>query len=133
MSTVIFSSALPQQLLLKKRRTRWTVILVPLALVLINLSTHFLTHPVALDVFAARDLSWQIVADWTPHKRHANPNPPPAESTTTTVGSATLMGTALSLASSSTAAPTVTAGSAMVLTGTPDSQSHSRSHSTIRS
>ena len=68
MSTVIFSSALPQQLLLKKRRTRWTVILVPLALVLINLSTHFLTHPVALDVFAARDLSWQIVADWTPHK-----------------------------------------------------------------
>ena len=90
---------------------------MPLTLSLIVLSTRFVTHPAALDVF---DLSWQIVADWTPHIGHANPNPPPAESTTTTVGSATLMGTALSLASSSTAAPTVTAGCATVPTGAPD-------------
>ena len=82
-----------------------------LALVLINLSTHFLTYSAALDVFASRDLSWQTVADWTPHKQHAHPDPAPVpilgKWTAATVGSATPASTALLLASSSTAAPSM--------------------------
>ncbi|OCH84511.1 hypothetical protein OBBRIDRAFT_741478 [Obba rivulosa] len=61
------------------RRTRWTILLVPAALILIAASTRYLSHPVALDVlvpdYAAED--WQTWAatltDWRPHKRHPSP------------------------------------------------------------
>ncbi|KAJ7065044.1 hypothetical protein C8F01DRAFT_1129242 [Mycena amicta] len=58
------------------RRTRWTVILVPLALTLITASTRYLTHPAAFDMFSeVPTLNWETLSkgtnDWTPHRRHA--------------------------------------------------------------
>ncbi|KAJ7827006.1 hypothetical protein B0H14DRAFT_3467320 [Mycena olivaceomarginata] len=57
------------------RRTRWTVMLVPMALMLITASTRYLTHPAAFDMFSEpASLTWEGLSDrasnWTPHKRH---------------------------------------------------------------
>ncbi|KAI0370547.1 hypothetical protein BV20DRAFT_1035778 [Pilatotrama ljubarskyi] len=93
------------------RRTKWAVFLVPLVLALIGLSTRYLTHPAAFDALRPRS-SWRNVADsvtdWRPHKRHAAPDPAPADTAqATTIGSAKPTGSSLSLASSaSEAAPT---------------------------
>ncbi|KAJ6470614.1 hypothetical protein C8R47DRAFT_1148695 [Mycena vitilis] len=62
------------------RRTRWTVILVPLALVLITVSTRYLTHPAAFDMFSEpSSADWETLSerasDWTPHKRHPAAEP----------------------------------------------------------
>ncbi|KAF7325682.1 hypothetical protein MKEN_00418200 [Mycena kentingensis (nom. inval.)] len=61
------------------RRTRWTVVLVPLVLTLITLSTRYITHPAAFDVFSeAPTLNWETLSsgarNWSPHKRHAPPH-----------------------------------------------------------
>ena len=88
------------------RRTRWTVVLVPLVLIFIALSTRYLTHPVAFDALSSRSSSWSSVKDWTPHKRHAAPDPVPATSVATTVDNSQPTGTDLSLAPSATSAPT---------------------------
>jgi len=57
------------------RRTKWTVFLVPLALILITASTRYLTHPTAFDIFSQRrPADWATLtstgSDWRPHKRH---------------------------------------------------------------
>ncbi|KAI0763442.1 hypothetical protein BD413DRAFT_642914 [Trametes elegans] len=87
------------------RRTKWAVVLVPLVLVLIGLSTRYITHPAAFDVLRPRS-DWRSVAssvaDWRPHKRHVER----AEAETATTNSATATGSSLSLAPSATAAPT---------------------------
>ncbi|KAF5381301.1 hypothetical protein D9615_008317 [Tricholomella constricta] len=63
------------------RRTRWTIILVPLVLVLITASTRYLLHPMAFDIFAGAPgtLSWEKLAsqglNWTPHQRHRELDP----------------------------------------------------------
>ncbi|KAJ7440160.1 hypothetical protein FB451DRAFT_1151148 [Mycena latifolia] len=71
------------------RRTKWTVVLVPMALLLITASTRYLTHPAAFDMFSEPTLNWETLsnqaADWTPHKRH--PLPAPAADTASTLGS----------------------------------------------
>ncbi len=92
------------------RRTRWAVVLVPFILVLIALSTRYLTHPAAFDVLSARTPKWAAVKDWTPHKRHAAPDPAPATSEATTVDNAKPTGTNLSLNPTATAAPTPVSG-----------------------
>ncbi|KAH9922890.1 hypothetical protein B0H21DRAFT_701385 [Amylocystis lapponica] len=67
------------------RRTRWTVLLVPLALIAITLSTRYLTHPAALDVLSPDEHfpDWQewtmTFSDWRPHKRHPFPDPHPQD------------------------------------------------------
>jgi len=57
------------------RRFRWAALVVPLVLVLIMVSTRFLTHPVAFDLFSSpASKSWsQVLAqsgDWRLHRRH---------------------------------------------------------------
>ncbi|GJE94817.1 hypothetical protein PsYK624_109920 [Phanerochaete sordida] len=76
------------------RRTRWTILLIPLVLVLITASTRYVSHPAVLDAFSAgRDpMSWETwassLSDWRPHKRHASPEPMPQDSGSETVASA---------------------------------------------
>ncbi|KIK99179.1 hypothetical protein PAXRUDRAFT_9040 [Paxillus rubicundulus Ve08.2h10] len=61
------------------RSLRWTVILVPLVLILIAGTTRFLTHPVAFDLFVPgvhHDwTTWtEKLADRSTHARHGTPN-----------------------------------------------------------
>ncbi|RDX42456.1 hypothetical protein OH76DRAFT_101828 [Lentinus brumalis] len=88
------------------RRTRWAVVLLPLVLIFIALSTRYLTHPAAFDVLSSRSSSWSSVKDWTPHKRHAAPESAPATSAGITVDASKPTATDLSLAPSATSAPT---------------------------
>ncbi|KAF9010053.1 hypothetical protein BDQ17DRAFT_996855 [Cyathus striatus] len=61
------------------RRTRWAVIVVPMAIVLITLSTRYITHPVAFDLITDAPPSVHAIMEkgggWTPHRRHPMPNP----------------------------------------------------------
>ncbi|KAK7044769.1 hypothetical protein R3P38DRAFT_2766352 [Favolaschia claudopus] len=89
------------------RRTKWTVILVPVVLILIAASTRYLTHPAAFDMFSdSASLNWETFAeqasDWTPHKRHA-PAPPLLE--VSTAGSQTVSSASLTGAAASTSPP----------------------------
>ncbi|KAG5646735.1 hypothetical protein DXG03_002417 [Asterophora parasitica] len=58
------------------RRTRWTIILLPLVLVFITASSRFLVYPMASDIFTGVPgaISWEKLAsqalNWTPRKRH---------------------------------------------------------------
>ena len=95
------------------RRIRWTVVFVPLILIFVALSTRYLTHPAAFDVLSpSRSSPWSTVQDWTPHKRHAAPDPLPATSSgiATTVQNSKPTGSALSVAASASgsAAPSMT-------------------------
>ncbi|KAF8842430.1 hypothetical protein BDN67DRAFT_926287 [Paxillus ammoniavirescens] len=61
------------------RSLRWTVILVPLILILIAGTTRFLTHPAAFDLFvpgAGHEwTTWtEKLADWSAHEQHGTPN-----------------------------------------------------------
>lgn len=61
------------------RSLRWTVILVPLVLILIAGATRFLTHPAAFDLFvpgvAHEWTTWtEKLADWSVHEHHGTPN-----------------------------------------------------------
>ena len=98
------------------RRIRWTAVLVPLILIFVALSTRYLTHPAAFDVLSSsRSSPWSTVQDWTPHKRHAAPDPLPATSgIATTVQNSKPTGSSLSVAASSTA--TSTSASATTVT-----------------
>ncbi|KAJ7029217.1 hypothetical protein C8F04DRAFT_1265095 [Mycena alexandri] len=66
------------------RRTKWTVILVPLALILVAASSRYITHPAAFDMFSEPPLNWETLPDpasgWKPHKRHPLPAPAAAVS-----------------------------------------------------
>ncbi|KAF8068795.1 hypothetical protein FPV67DRAFT_1356278, partial [Lyophyllum atratum] len=87
------------------RRTRWTVMLVPLVLVLITASTRYLMHPTAFDIFADAPGagSWNKLAsqalNWTPHKRHRDLEPRQNLASITSVSTS---------ATSSIASPTAT-------------------------
>nr|GAT46064.1 predicted protein [Mycena chlorophos] len=57
------------------RRTRWAIVLVPLALVLITASTRYITHPAAFDIFSdGPTLDWETLSqrsgDWAAHEPH---------------------------------------------------------------
>ncbi|PIL23297.1 hypothetical protein GSI_14607 [Ganoderma sinense ZZ0214-1] len=98
------------------RRIRWTAVLVPLILIFVAFSTRYLTHPAAFHVLSpSHSSSWVTVQDWTPHKRHAAPDPLPATSgIATTVHNGKPTGSSLSVAASSaptsaSAAPTTVA------------------------
>ncbi|KAG6837105.1 hypothetical protein H0H93_014709 [Arthromyces matolae] len=60
-------------------RLRWSVVLVPLFLVLITACTRYLIHPSAFDLLASapESLSWHEISSqgrlWHPHKRHEHP------------------------------------------------------------
>ncbi|KAL4066996.1 hypothetical protein V8B97DRAFT_1874238 [Scleroderma yunnanense] len=61
---------------------RWSVILVPLTLILIVATTRFLSHPAAFDLLipgAQRERrTWtENIMDWSPHMAHAQAHPPP--------------------------------------------------------
>ncbi|KAH9899203.1 hypothetical protein C8Q73DRAFT_310243 [Cubamyces lactineus] len=90
------------------RRTRLTVFLVPLVLVLVGLSTRYLTRRATLDAFQPPP-SWQDWAEsakqWRVHKR--NPGASNVASVTTVDGKKPT-GTALTLASTDSAEPTAT-------------------------
>ncbi|KAI1783246.1 hypothetical protein LXA43DRAFT_355224 [Ganoderma leucocontextum] len=90
------------------RRIRWTALLVPLVLIFVALSTRYLTYPAAFDVLStSRSSTWSTAPDWTPHKRHAAPDPLPATSgIATTVQNTRPTGSSLSIAASASAAPT---------------------------
>ncbi|KAJ7634923.1 hypothetical protein FB45DRAFT_910260 [Roridomyces roridus] len=60
------------------RRTRWSVIVVPIALLLITASTRYLTHPAAFDIFSEPPvLDWETLStrtsDWATHEAHLQP------------------------------------------------------------
>ncbi len=85
------------------------MVLVPLILIFIALSTRYLTHPRAFDTLSpSRSSPWTTVQDWTPHKRHAAPDPLPATSSgiATTVQNTRPTGSSLSVAAAASAAPT---------------------------
>ncbi|KAH9941795.1 uncharacterized protein BXZ73DRAFT_41841 [Epithele typhae] len=86
------------------RRIRWTVLAVPLVLVFIALSTRYAAHPAALDLLSPFTAARPSTLDWSLHKRHADPAPVPAESSTAGTSAS---GTQLTLESStsSTASP----------------------------
>ncbi|KAF9467744.1 hypothetical protein BDZ94DRAFT_1287463 [Collybia nuda] len=69
------------------RRTIWTVLAVPLVIILITASTRYFTHPVAFDIFS-QDPAWHSLVTttgiWTPHKRHPAPEPQKSGSPTPT-------------------------------------------------
>ncbi|TCD67434.1 hypothetical protein EIP91_012406 [Steccherinum ochraceum] len=61
------------------RRTTWTIVVVPLVLLIITFSTRYLSHPVAFDVLLPErehDHNWSSVANWHRHKRHPEPDSP---------------------------------------------------------
>jgi hypothetical protein len=65
------------------RRTKWTILFVPLVLVFITASTRYVSHPAILDIFSAGSDTgdWQSLpsslTEWRMHKRHASPDPAP--------------------------------------------------------
>lgn len=99
------------------RRTRWTILLVPLVLVLITVSTRYISHPAILDVFSAdhettdRQMWLSTLSDWRPHKRHASPDPMPQDGGSQTIAFPTPTSTNSSLILSTS--PTPTSGSSV--------------------
>ncbi|KAJ7739968.1 hypothetical protein DFH07DRAFT_839461 [Mycena maculata] len=90
------------------RRTRWTVITVPIVLVLITASTRYLTHPAAFDMFSEPpSLNWETLSsrasNWSPHEPHL-PVVPRAADTASTLGSLSGSDSLASLTGSSTSA-----------------------------
>ncbi|KAJ6558068.1 hypothetical protein B0H19DRAFT_1149792 [Mycena capillaripes] len=90
------------------RRTKWTVVLVPIALIFITASTRYLTHPAAFDMFSEPSLNWETLSDrasdWTPHKRHPLAAPDIGSVSTAPSASASFA----SLTGSGSAAPAAT-------------------------
>lgn len=56
------------------RRMRWAVLVVPLVLILIALSTRYITHLPVMDILSDPTMSWSQMednlSDWHLHKRH---------------------------------------------------------------
>lgn len=60
-------------------RIRWSILAVPIVLVLITLTTRYISHPVAFDLFSALQLEPHDSSqfdDWGLHKRHPSPAAP---------------------------------------------------------
>ncbi|KAI0327538.1 hypothetical protein GY45DRAFT_1256727 [Cubamyces sp. BRFM 1775] len=101
------------------RRTRLTVFLVPLVLVLIGLSTRYLARRATLDAIQPPS-SWQDWAgsadQWRVHKRHPGASD---VASVTTVDTRKPTGTALTLASTDSAVPTATNLGTLTVPSTP--------------
>ncbi|KAI8972898.1 hypothetical protein BD414DRAFT_214333 [Trametes punicea] len=102
------------------RRTKWTVFLVPLVLVLVGLSTRYLTQSAALEAIRPES-NWRDLAapmkNWRAHKRQQQSS---SVASVTTVDGTKPTGTSLSLAPSASAEPTTTdSGSAQVPSAPP--------------
>ncbi|KAI0916010.1 hypothetical protein AcV5_003466 [Taiwanofungus camphoratus] len=92
------------------RHTRWTVLLVPAALVLVTLSTRYLTHPAALDALApSRPSDWvtwaATLSDWHPHNHKRSPEPQDSGSGAGASDSIIVFPSVQSSSSSSSSAP----------------------------
>lgn len=106
------------------RRAKWTVLFIPLALVLITASTRYITHPVAFDIFSeSLPLDWHTIstkgADWRRHKRH------PQDAEQTVVETSIIAGSTATLVFSSTpaaSATSATSASVVATTTIPASQ-----------
>lgn len=75
--TSIPSRNIPESKRRVGRKTKWTVLAVPLVLIFITASTRYITHPIVFDAFSDPPLlsaDWRAwtsrLTDWTPHKRH---------------------------------------------------------------
>ncbi|KAF9019109.1 hypothetical protein BDZ89DRAFT_992754 [Hymenopellis radicata] len=104
------------------RRIKWTVLLVPLALVLITASTRYITHPAAFDVLSEGfQLNWETLTttgvDWQPHKRH--PNNDHSTNIATISGSLTASGLVVPSTQSATATASTTAATAQAVPTIP--------------
>ncbi|KAI9065275.1 hypothetical protein FKP32DRAFT_511670 [Trametes sanguinea] len=90
------------------RRIRWTVVLVPVVLVFVGLSTRYLAHRATLAAVRPES-NWEDLAaparSWKAHKRSPQAN---SVAQVTTVGGSKPTGTSLSLAPSASAEPTST-------------------------
>lgn len=101
------------------RRTRWTVLLIPLVLVLITASTRYVSHPALLDIFSRehQPADWETLSstltDWRPHKRHASPDPAPQDN-----GSSVIFATPTSAQSSAESSSTSATSTSTSTTGT---------------
>ncbi|RDB29718.1 hypothetical protein Hypma_013965 [Hypsizygus marmoreus] len=77
-----------------RRTTRWAMLLVPLVVIFITVSTQYLTGPVAFDAFAKppEPMSWEKLTmhghGWTHHKREPAPAPQLASLTSTSTSGA---------------------------------------------
>jgi hypothetical protein len=118
------------------KKTRWAVLLVPLVLVFLTVSTRLFTHPVAFDIFSAGQHSrnwrtWTSTAsDWRPHKRHPDPqadNPNNslwATTETLSSSSSSPQGSSPNVPQgSSPSSPTASSGSIAFPTGSPSGAS----------
>lgn len=101
---------LPKSAEIKKRtarRTRWTIFLVPVVLILITLSTRYVSHPAALDLLSSHGASkgWEewasSVTRWRVHKRHPNPEPQAGGSAVISFATPTSSSTSAAVPSSS--------------------------------
>ncbi|KAL6299244.1 hypothetical protein BKA93DRAFT_820020 [Sparassis latifolia] len=98
-------------------RTRWTILLVPVVLVLVTVSTRYLSHPTAFDALSPDQSSqdwttWAAtISNWQPHKRHPEPDfqaPAETESLSFSISSSLAMSPS-STGSSATASPSSSA------------------------
>jgi hypothetical protein len=110
------------------RRTKFTVILVPLVLIMITLSTRWITHPAAFDIFVQPPaiVEWHAmtssISNWTLHKRHPVLNVDVAARAATTASTGTVFPSALPSASASaTQSPSGTSGPTVTLPTIPAS------------
>lgn len=72
------------------RRIRWTIVLVPVVLIIITATTRYISHPAFLDLWSANrePVGRHTIAEWQTHKRHADPDPAPMPVQDNTSGSA---------------------------------------------
>lgn len=96
------------------RRTKWTVITVPLVLILITCTTRSLTHPALLDIISGEPVldTWSpSLSGWRPHKRHPEPMPQ--------AGASSGIVFPTTVAATSTAAPATTSAAAQAVPTIP--------------
>ena len=86
------------------RRTKWTVVTVPLVLILITWTMRSLTHPAVLDITDAGSPS---LSDWRPHKRHPEPIPQAPSNSIVFPTTATAVSTASPTSVTAQAVPTI--------------------------
>jgi hypothetical protein len=98
----------------RKRRTgrqfRWAVLLVPLALIIITLSTRYLTHPAAFDILdSSSSDEWSQLLEngkaWRLHKRHPSPGDDDINNNNVPLSSASAIIVSASVVPSSSATP----------------------------
>jgi len=104
------------------QRTKWTVLVVPLVLILITGTTRYLTHPAAFDVLSglSNQDSWKpALTDWRPHKRHPDPQAPTTGTSGSSIAFPTAPPTSSTPLSASTSATTTPAAAAQAVPTIP--------------